>query len=147
MKKIMLILLLLSSMAPLPTLAEQKNYTPAKVVYDLTSSNILEIKNILDRASLLQKIYDNDPFESSIVIVIHGKAIPRFARDSKSGNSEIIDRAQGLATGEVIQFRLCSASAKIQGYGKKDFSGFITMVPMADAEIVKLQHKGYAYLH
>jgi len=49
--------------------------------------------------------------------------------------------------GEVIQFRLCQASAKMQGYSRRDFEDFIKLVPMADAEIVRLQHGGYAYLH
>ena len=146
MKKHILFSFLMIGMLSLPAFADQKNYVPAKVVYDLTSPDILEIKNTLDRVSLLQKIYGNDPFGSSIIVVIHGEAIPLFAKYRKSGNIEIINRAQGLTTGEVIQFRLCSASAKMQGYRKKDFSGFITMVPMADAEIVKLQHNGYAYI-
>jgi intracellular sulfur oxidation DsrE/DsrF family protein len=35
----------------------------------------------------------------------------------------------------------------MQGYGRGDFEGFIELVPMADAEIVRLQSDGYAYLH
>lgn len=127
--------------------AEQKAYPPGKVVYDLTSPETYALRNVLDRAGLLQKMYGNDPFESSIIIVIHGDAIPLFAKNRKSGLKELMNRAHGLAMGEVIQFRLCAASARMQGFRKEDFHEFITLVPMADAEIVQLQHKGHAYMH
>jgi intracellular sulfur oxidation DsrE/DsrF family protein len=54
--------------------------------------------------------------------------------------------AASLIASEVIQFRMCGASAKIQGYTAKDIHGFVTLVPMADAEIVRLQADGYAYM-
>lgn len=119
-------------------------YAPEKVVYDLTSSSPEEITHILDRVSFLQKVYDNNPFDASIVVVIHESAIPFFASGSR--NKTISQRAKSLVIGEVIQFRVCSASAKMQGLTEKDFEAWIKLVPMADAEIIKLQKQGYAYI-
>jgi len=118
---------------------------PSKVVYDVTTADPDELNRLLDRVSLLQIMYGNDPFDASIVMVAHEGAISLFAR-SDDKNAQLMQRAQSLTVGEIIEFRLCGASARIQGFEGSDFHGFVTMVPMADAEIVQLQQNGYAYL-
>ena len=125
--------------------ADSLQYKPSKVVYDVTSDNVHELENILDRASMLQNVYGNDPFESSIVLVIHEGAIKYFTRD-KTGQTNIERRAASLAAGDIIQFRVCRTSAKMQGIYQKDFNNFIQLVHMADAEIIKLQQQGFSYL-
>jgi hypothetical protein len=121
-------------------------YAPAKVVYDVSSGDPAVMQRILDRASLLQDLYGNNPFEASIVIVVHEGAIPLFSVREPGRNRELIDRAHSLSLGEVIRFAACRASAKMQGYEDGDLAEFVAMVPMADAEIVRLQRAGYAYL-
>lgn len=123
----------------------RSEYAPAKVVYEVSAGDPGELNSLLDRVGLLQIMYGNDPFDSSIVVVIHEATIPLFAR-GKNGHDQLMKRAQSLAAGEIIEFRLCGASARIQGFSENDFHGFVTIVPMADAEIVQLQHAGYAYL-
>lgn len=123
---------------------EQTGYPPARVVYDVSSPDPLALQSILDRISLLQKIYGNDPFEASIIVVVHEGAITLFARNRQH---QLMQRASSLSVGEIVQFRICSASARMQGFNGKDFHDFVSMIPMADAEIVRLQHSGYAYLH
>lgn len=126
---------------------QQKPYAPDKVVYDVSSEDPVLLNNILDRVSLLQNIYDNNPFEASIVIVVHEGAIPLFKTDKNHKKVPgLMDRARSLTMGEIIQFRICEASARMQKINKIDLHDFITMVPMADAEIIALQHSGYAYL-
>ncbi|MES9924426.1 MAG: DsrE family protein [Candidatus Thiodiazotropha endolucinida] len=120
-------------------------YAPSRVVYDVTSSDPLDLKNILDRVSLLQNLYGNNSFDSKIVIVIHEGTIPLFTKTTAK-YADLMQRAKSLTYGEVIEFRLCTTSAKLQGYPANDFHEFITMVPMADAEIIMLQNNGYAYL-
>lgn len=121
-------------------------YSPAKVIYDVSNPESTVLNHILDRASLLQNIYSNNPFEASIIIVVHEGAIPLFAKSSQSAQQELMRRANSLTMGEIIEFRLCRASAKMQGFEQQDFPDFVKIVPMADAEIVKLQNEGYAYL-
>lgn len=123
----------------------QESYPPAKVIYDVSMADAVKLNHIFDRASMLQNVYNNNSFDASIVLVIHEGAIPLFAKTSKK-NAQLMQRANSLAMGEVIQFRLCRASAKLQGYKADDFFEFIRIVAMADAEIVKLQNNGYAYL-
>ena len=127
---------------------EHTPYAPSKVIYDVSSKDPATLENILNRISLLQNIYDNNPFEASIVIVVHEGAIPLFVTKNKQKIvTHLMDRARSLSMGDIIQFRICEASARMQKITKNDLHDFTTMVPMADAEIVMLQHNGYAYLH
>jgi intracellular sulfur oxidation DsrE/DsrF family protein len=49
--------------------------------------------------------------------------------------------------GNVVEYRICRAAARLQGVQPKDIHGFVKMVPMADAEIARLQQEeGFAYL-
>lgn len=125
---------------------ESVRYTPGRVVYDVTRPDPKALRVLLDRVGVLQDIYNSDPFEASIVVVLHDAAIPLFSSRNPA-NADLLRRAAGLAMTNVIQFRLCQMSARMQGYSKKDFPEFIALVPMADAELVQLQRTGYAYLH
>jgi len=148
--RIAVVVLLFVTYSAIANDEEQVAYAPSKVVYDISSPDPTELEHILDRASMLQNIYQNDSFEASIVFVVHEGAIPLFGNKvgNKDGNryAEIMRRARSLSMGEVIRFRICKASADMQGYKKADLQDFISMVPMADAEIVRLQQEGYAYL-
>lgn len=137
--------ILLTLLAVLSVTAARSEYKPSKVVYDVSTASAEELGKILDRVNLLQITYGNDPFEASIILVIHEGAIPLFARANNQYNT-IMQRAESLTMAEIIEFRICSASARMQGFNEQDFHQFTTMVPMADAEIVKLQMNGYAYL-
>ncbi|MCK9532376.1 MAG: DsrE family protein [Gammaproteobacteria bacterium] len=124
----------------------ERTYTPSKVVYDLSSGSVDQLADILDRASFLSTVYEADPFEASIVIVIHGSAIPFFTTGAYPTYRELMERAQSLTVGNIVEFRMCRASAKSMGVASTDVHGFVTMVPMADAEIVELNRDGYVYM-
>ncbi len=122
-------------------------YKPYKLLYDLTTNDPQELDNILDRASYLFKLYESEMFDSSIIIVIHGDAIPFFAIEKFSKYKERMYRANSLTIGTTIEFRMCKAAANVMKYTSEDIHGFVKMVPMADAEIVRLQvEEGYAYM-
>jgi len=46
----------------------------------------------------------------------------------------------------VIEFRTCRLAAESHGFEPVTIHGLVTLVPMADAEIVRLQQEGYAYM-
>ncbi|HKK04535.1 MAG TPA: hypothetical protein VKA50_01680 [Gammaproteobacteria bacterium] len=124
------------------------HYTPHHVLYDVTSGDEAVVSNILDRASYLSKLYNADPFDSSIVIMIHGDAIKFFAIKNYRHYRRLMQRAHALTIGTTIEFRMCKAAAARQGLHPKDIHGFVAMVPMADAEITRLElEEGYAYMH
>jgi len=124
----------------------ERNYAPAKAVYDVDAHDAAALARVLDRVSYLNKIYEANPFESSIVVVVHGDAIPLFGIRNLDRYRDVMERAQSLAQSGPIEFRVCRADAAMRGYTASDIHGFARMVPMADAEIVRLQGEGYAYM-
>jgi len=122
-------------------------YKPQKVVYDVHVKTVAQVESVLDRASHLSKITGADPFEQSIVIVLHGPELHFFAIKNYSKNKALMQRAQSLVESEVLKIKMCKIAAESQGYKPKDIHGFIEMVPMGDAEIIRLQYEeDYAYM-
>jgi len=145
MKRAVIAIFLLLSQS-LVCATETDTYRPSRVVYDFSSPDPKVLGLMLDRASLLQKIYQDDVFDSSIVFVIHEGAVPLFGKNTRKQFQDVMVRARSLATGDIIQFRVCKVSAEMQGFKENDLVEFVKMVPMGDAELIKLQQKGYAYL-
>ena len=110
------------------------------------TGNSERLANILARAGYLSKLNSEDSFDSKIVIVIHGDAIPFFAIANIQQHRKLMELAYSQTLNEVIEFRMCQKSAQLQGFSPADIHGFVSMVPMADAEIVRLQQEGYAYM-
>lgn len=128
-----------------PTL--EREYRGQKVVYDVAAKNLAEFNGVLDRASFLSQLNGPDPFTNSIVLVLHGDELNYFAIKNYAKYKELMERAQSLTVGEVIHFRVCAAAARARGLSAKDMHGFVQFVPMADAEIVRLQsEEGHAYM-
>jgi len=123
------------------------DYAPHKVVYDVSVGSRAVFERVLDRVSYLNNLYGADPFDASIILVLHGDEIPFFALEHQTQYHELMRRAQSLTVGGIIEIRMCRIAARGHGYEPKDIHGFVKMVPMADAEIVRLQREeGYAYM-
>jgi intracellular sulfur oxidation DsrE/DsrF family protein len=122
-------------------------YAPQKVVYDVAVADSEAFSRVLDRASYLNNLYLADPFAASIVLVLHGDEIPLFAIENYAKHKDLMVRAQSLTVGGTIEFRMCRVAARDHGLEPEDIHGFVKIVPMADAEIVRLQREeGYAYM-
>lgn len=125
----------------------EQAYSKQKVVFDTTSGTTAGLTSVLDRASFLSILNGADPLDNKIVIVLHGGAIPFFAIKNYAQNKDLMHRAQSLSVGDVVEYRMCRAAAQLQGLKPGDIHGFVKMVPMADAEIVRLQQEeGFAYM-
>ncbi|VAW51356.1 hypothetical protein MNBD_GAMMA06-944 [hydrothermal vent metagenome] len=122
-------------------------YKPQKVVYDVHVKTVEAVESVLDRASHLSTITGADPFDQSIVLVLHGKELNFFAIKNYEKYKALMKRAQSLVESEVLTIRMCKIAAQSQGYAPKDIHGFVEMVPMGDAEIIRLQYEeGHAYM-
>lgn len=122
-------------------------YAPQKVLYDVSEGDLERFDRILDRVSFLNNVYQADPFEASIVLVLHGDEIRFFATENYGEFGELMRRAQSLTLAGPIQFRMCRVAAHTRGFEPGDIHGFVTMVPMADAEIIRLQHEeGHVFM-
>ena len=124
----------------------ENTYNKQKVVYDVAVKTVAQLENVLDRASYLSALNDADPFDSKIVIVLHGDEINFFAIRNLEKYRGLMLRAQSLTVGGIIDIRMCRVSAHRRGFEPQDIHGFITMVPMADAQIIDLQKQGFAYM-
>ncbi len=123
------------------------DYQPHKVVYDVSAHDMDTFSRVLDRVSYLNNLYEADPFQASIVLVLHGDEIPFFALANYPKYQELMTRAQSLTVGGTITFRMCRVAAQGFGLEPADIHGFVEVVPMADAEIVRLQQEeGYVYM-
>lgn len=128
-----------------PTL--EREYKDQKVVYDVAAKSVAEFNGVLDRVSYLSQLNGPDPFTNSIVLVLHGDELNYFAIKNYAKYRDLMERAQSLTVGEVIHFRVCAAAARARGLKAGDLHGFVQVVPMADAEIVRLQREeGHAYM-
>jgi len=126
---------------------EDIDYAPHKVLYDVSAADVEAFTRVLDRVSYLNNIYHADPFAASIVLVLHGDEIPFFAIDNFARYRELMHRAQSLTLAGPVEFRMCRVAASGFGLEPGDIQGFVKVVPMADAEIVRLQQEeGYAYM-
>ncbi len=125
----------------------EQDYAGLKAVYDVTAGTPEALEDVLDHAAYLSRMTGDDPFDSHIVLVIHGDALDLFAREHFAEHETLMTRARGLTLNGVIEYRICQAGAARRGYGPEDFHGFASVVPMADAEIVRLQQQdGYGYM-
>lgn len=126
--------------------AVEQTYARQKVVYDAAVGSEAAMRSIISRAVLLASLNGDDPFDSKIVIMLHGNEIPFFAIKNYAKYHELMQRAQSATHSGVIEFRMCRIAARGHGFEPADIHGFVTLVPMADAEIVRLQQAGYAYM-
>jgi len=126
---------------------ETIKYKPHKVVYDVAASNIDMFEHVLDRVSYLNNIYGADPFDASLVMVLHGDEIPFFAVGNIEKYRELMQRVQSLTIAGPVEYRMCQVAARGHGLEANDIHGFVKLVPMADAEIVRLQQEeDYVYM-
>jgi len=127
--------------------AQHYNYKPQKVVYDVNINSLKAMSGVLDRASFLSKITGADPFDTSIVLVLHGGEIPFFARKNYKKYKDLMHRAQSLVDSEVLKIKMCQLAAEGHGFKPQDIYDFVEMVPMGDAEIIRLQNEeNHAYM-
>ena len=122
-------------------------YKPQKVVYDVHVKTVEAVESVLDRASYLSTITGADPFDQSIILLSHGKELSFFAIKNYERYKELVHRAQSLVESEAVTIRMCKIAAQSQGFLPEDIHGFIEMVPMGDAEIIRLQYEeAHAYM-
>ena len=126
--------------------AKDIDYSDQKVVFDVAVDSVERMNAVLDRASFISQLNGANPFSTKVVLVLHGNEIPFFAIENYDEREELMKRAQNLTMNDTIEFRMCEQAASFHDYQPEDIHGFVTLVPMAEAEIIRYQQKGYAYL-
>jgi intracellular sulfur oxidation DsrE/DsrF family protein len=79
-------------------------------------------------------------------ILIDGNIVD-FAIENTGKYQNILTRAESLVSSEVLKLKMCKLAAEAQGYRPEDIHGFVELVPMGDAEIIRLQYEeDHAYM-
>lgn len=80
--------------------------------------------------------------DGDTVIVTHGPELRAFAIENYVKYQGIVDQMAELAE-QGVQFRMCNQALRAAGFKPEDMHGFITVVPVAFAELALWQSRGY----
>ena len=76
------------------------------------------------------------------VIVTHGPELRAFAIENYARYQGVVDQMAELAE-QGVRFRMCNQALRAAGFEPSDMHGFITVVPVAFAELALWQSRGY----
>jgi len=150
MKKILIVLALLCSL--------QADDESARVVYDLTTSNITKFeKNILKGIAINKAHYQGSFKELEAVVVIHGGAYRFFVKDIEKSMfntdlklveaySDLKKRIAIMADTYEVEFLMCRASMPKNGLEDEDVVEFVKIVPNSTVGLIDKQNEGFAYI-
>lgn len=135
---------LLLGIAPVPASADIPG-TSAPVrskVYLQISPDGREDLDALFRA-LEDSVAAGEHQDDPVVIVLHGPEAEPFIRRNYLQNRAIVDRAAKLRAFNRIELRMCETWMRLNGYGEDDLLPFVDTVPLAPAEVERLERDGY----
>jgi uncharacterized protein len=87
----------------------------------------------------------NNVVPGKAVVVLHGTEIRAFAKENYEKYQGVIDNLAALSKAGV-EFRMCNNAMHAAGFNAEDMHGFVTIIPAGFAEVIDLQHKGYAVI-
>ena len=133
MKKFQLVLGLLFCTVTL--MAQRTDY---KVVFDLTSKDTLDQKNMV---RWLKEISESNP-EAKMEVVMYAKGLEMVVKD-KSYVAEDITR---LSANKNITFSVCAVAMKNNSITSDQLLPGINVVPDGIYEIIRKQREGWGYI-
>jgi len=87
----------------------------------------------------------NNVVPGKAVVVLHGTEIRAFAKENYEKYQAVIDKLAELSK-EGVEFRMCNNAMHAAGFNAEDIHGFVTIIPAGFAEVIYMQHKGYAVI-
>ena len=128
-------------LAPYGTAKENMHkYPKINRVYDV---NYDDPKSLNSLVGFIKNV--NNVVPGKAVVVLHGTEIRAFAKENYEKYQAVIDKLADLSK-EGVDFRMCNNAMHAVGYNAEDMHGFITVIPAGFAEVIDLQHKGYAVI-
>jgi len=79
------------------------------------------------------------------VVVLHGTEIRAFAKENYEKYQGVVDKLAELSK-EGVDIRMCNNAMHAAGFNAEDIHGFVTIIPAGFAEVIDLQHQGYAVI-
>ena len=129
------IFILLLSLASAFLTAQTKDY---KVVFDLTSKDTVDHKNVL---RWMNEISKEDP-NARLEVVFYGQSLDLVVKD-KSVAPDVITK---LAANKNFSFRVCSIAMKRHNIDNSQLLAGVQTVPDGIYEIISKQREGWGYI-
>jgi hypothetical protein len=85
----------------------------------------------------------DEPQEEPVIIVLHGPEALPFIKRNYRENQSIVDRAAKLQAFNRIELRMCETWMRRNGFDESDLLPFVDTVPLAPAEVERLEKDGY----
>jgi intracellular sulfur oxidation DsrE/DsrF family protein len=152
MKKVLLILLL----AGINLL--QAEESAAKVVYDLTTKDLVNFeRNILKGIVVNKAYYESILKELDVTVVIHGGAYRFFTKDPENSifkddtallktYKDLAKRIESMVKNYDVEFLMCGAAMPRNKLEAKDVYNFVKIIPNSTIGLIDRQNDGYAYI-
>jgi len=130
----------------------------AKVVYDLTSGDIVKIdKHLINSIKALGKYYKEEKIELKIIVVISGNAYKYFIDDLKNSpyaeDNDAVDMQEQfkhklayLNESYGVTFNMCSSGMKARKIKKETLYKYVHADVMKSVYLIEAQNDGYAYM-
>lgn len=115
-----------------------QNQHPYKVVFDITSANPANQKQVVHEVALIKK---HNP-DAQLEVVIYGQALDMIIKDKSSFAEEI----KKLTQQEGISFNVCHFAMDRQHLKKSDLVAGVGVVPDGIYEIISKQKQGWGYI-
>lgn len=97
--------------------------------------------------TLEDSVAAGEPQSEPVVIVLHGPEALPFIRRNYPENRAIVDRAAKLEAFDRIELRMCETWMRLNGFNEDDLLPFVETVPLAPAEVERLERDGYMPFH
>lgn len=130
----------------------------AKVVYDLTTSNLKTFERKILKAIVANKAYYESKLkELDVTVVIHGGAYRYFTTDPgkteyKTDKALLADyatlkkRIKSMADTYDVEFLMCGAGMPKHGLKANDIVSYVKIIPNSTIGLIDRQNEGYAYI-
>ena len=130
----------------------------AKVVYDLTSDDIVKIdKHLINSIKALGKYYKEEKTELKIIVVISGNAYKYFVEDLKNSpyaqdddalhmQEQFKHKLAYLNESLGVTFNMCSSGMKARKIKRETLYKYVHADVMKSVYLIEAQNDGYAYM-
>lgn len=119
---------------------DMHKYPKINRVYDVNYDDPKKLNALVGFIKNVNKIVPG-----KAVVVLHGTEIRAFAKENYEKYQAVIDELAALSK-EGVDIRMCNNAMHGAGFEATDIHGFVTIIPAGFAEIIDLQHKGYAVI-
>lgn len=130
----------------------------AKIVYDLTSSNLSNFELRILKATVSNKAYYESSFrELDVIVIIHGGAYKFFIKEPQNSKfkedtaliktyKSLAKRIEILSNTYNVNFLICERGLEKHGLKKQDIYPFVKIIPNATIGLIDTQNENYAYV-